>query len=346
MTLDAFECDENDTDAAHGQQKRGRESKERLGSALARRITRGVKSPANCNQNVASSSTKGLRAAISSTDWRGMALTLTWTPESVSAMGVRATLCGTRGARADVERIVWRWKMDLALTRILGTDGGETGTGRAWAELERPSGYRNYLESHAVWRQSVIWRRRRGTGGGRYYANWRIGEEKERAGNQYNIAKSQTRVFGAATRSLRCEGDGRETETARVRQKLGIGHKNAVSTFGGGPSMGKSRKPITSSHMRSAGVQIRPVAAPYGNFEGDGTRKIRVKQEQRLEKLDEQRRTERIWRKEVTGVESISATEDWGVVGHCGFYGVQKTAALRRNAPMSGPASSSREYRQ
>ncbi|KAJ7186301.1 hypothetical protein GGX14DRAFT_667786 [Mycena pura] len=60
-------------------------------------------------KNVASSSTKGLRAAISSTDWRGMALTLTWTPESVSAMGVRVTLCGARGARADVERIVWRY---------------------------------------------------------------------------------------------------------------------------------------------------------------------------------------------------------------------------------------------
>ncbi|KAJ7197655.1 hypothetical protein GGX14DRAFT_402572 [Mycena pura] len=226
MTLDAFEGDENDTDAAQGQGSVGGSRK-------------------NVWVNVASSSTKGLRAAISSTDWRGMALTLTWTPESVSAMGVRVTLCGAKGARADVERIVWRWKMDLALTRTLGTDGGETGTGRAWAELERTSGI----------------------------ANWRIGEEKERAGSQLNNTKSQTRVFGAAIRSLRCEGGGGGgggggTETARVGNKLG--QKNVCdvyletlsppgSTFGDDPSTGKSRKritSITSSHMRSAGVPV------------------------------------------------------------------------------------------
>jgi hypothetical protein len=81
------------------------------------------------------------------------------------------------------------------------------------------------------------------------------------------------------------------------------------STFGGGPVNGKEpeiRKRITSSHMKSGGVQIRPVSpikstevwgvpcAVIGNSEGDGTRKIRSETRIAPKKLDEQRWNERI----------------------------------------------------
>ncbi|KAJ7197640.1 hypothetical protein GGX14DRAFT_402560 [Mycena pura] len=165
-------------------------------------------------------------------------------------------------------------------------------------------------------------------------------QRKESICNESKKGTSRGQGTLNGKRCLSCEGDGGETETARVGQKLGIGQKNVCDHFWRRPVNGKEPE---AHHQQSYevcrgksdlyGVLAQSNRQRYGAhltvfLKAMGRERYGVKQ--RPKKFDEQRRTERIWRKELTETNEWNRFSDGGL----GEWWVIAASTVSRKRPL------------
>ncbi|KAJ7197613.1 hypothetical protein GGX14DRAFT_667757 [Mycena pura] len=254
------ECDGSKRDTVRGQGSAG------VGRIVWRCDELGaeynVKLPANCNRVLDGHRRRGR-------DNGGKKALAVRPREWIWRLNELWTLTGARQGREGLgQNLKERLDRDGGEPLLRGNVSCGRGANRA---LRRPGELRGQSEKHLSAAQiGELARRKRGRGTSRTSLRARRGSLERPPGLYRHVSPMNRRIANTGLHS-----DEGETETARVGQKLGIGQKNFCETE------------VWRAHLT---VILKAM----------GQERYGVKREQRPKKLDEQRRTERIWRKELT----------------------------------------------